>query len=298
MAVDTFRRYIWLLETIDRLGYAEFETIQSEWNRSSLNPHGEDLPKRTFRNHITAIADQLYIYIEYKSGYGYYISNPEDMHESRIKQWMISTLSTYNFLSDCNDIRDKILFEDVPSSQKHLPQVLRCIRNCCALSFMYQSHFSDAAHINEVEPYCLKLFNRRWYMVGRNTDIDELRTYALERMSDLDETEHAFVIPEQFDGESYFSNQYGITADGKPETIVFKAIPLEAKYLRSLPLHHSQEELETNDKYSIFTVYLNPSWEFKHELLSRADQIEILAPESLRNWMRDTVMKIGDKYKQ
>ena len=57
MAVDTFRRYIWLLETIDRLGYAEFETIQSEWSRSSLNPHGEDLPKRTFRNHITAIAD-------------------------------------------------------------------------------------------------------------------------------------------------------------------------------------------------------------------------------------------------
>ena len=53
-------------------------------------------------------------------------------------------------------------------------------------------------------------------MVGRNTDIGELRTYALERMSDLDETEHTFVIPEQFDGESYFSNQYGITADGKP----------------------------------------------------------------------------------
>ena len=194
MAVDTFRRYIWLLDTLERLGYAEFKTIQREWLHTNVNPYNQDLPLRTFRNHITAISEQLQIDILYCSGRGYYINNPEDLSESRIKQWLVSSLSMYNTLADCQDMKDKILFESVPSSQKYLSPIIQAIRDGKSISFMYQSHFSAEAHIAEAEPYCLKLFKQRWYMLGRSLDHDELRTYALERMSDVDETDHSYTL--------------------------------------------------------------------------------------------------------
>lgn len=297
MAVNTFRRYVWLLDTLERLQYAEFETIQEEWIRSSLNVYKEELPKRTFRNHITAISDQLCIDIEYRPGWGYYISNPEDMDESRVKQWMISSLSTYNTLMECRDLKGRILFENVPSSQKYLSKIVQAMRSDKTVSFIYKSHFSSVAHIVEVEPYCLKLFKQRWYLLALWRETGELRIYALERISDIDETEHTYSIPQNFDCEGYFNNYYGITASGKPERIKLKAIPLEAKYLRSLPLHHSQKEETETDEYSIFTLYVSPTWDFKQELLSKANQIEILEPQHLREWFSETLGKMTEIYK-
>lgn len=296
MAIDTIRRYIWLLNTLDRLEYAEFETIQEKWMRSGLNEFKEELPKRTFRNHITAISDQLGIDIVYRKGWGYHLFNPEDMNESKAKQWLISTLSTYNTLMDCQDIKGRILFENVPSSQKHFDIIVQAMRDGKTVSFMYQSHFSNEPHIVEVEPYCIKLFKQRWYLLANYLEAGELRIYALERMTYVDITCHDFTMPEDFDADDYFSNYYGIMADGKPENIKLKVIPLEAKYMRCLPIHHSQKEIKTTDEYSIFTLFLAPTWDFKQDLLSRADQVEVLEPESLREWMKEMIKNMNKNY--
>ena len=297
MAIDTLRRYIWLLDIIEKYGYIEFETIQEEWMRSTLNDYRENLPKRTFRNHITAIADQLGLYIQYQKGRGYYLSNVEDIKTSQMKQWMISSLSMYNILAECQDMKDKILFEEIPSSQKYISDIIQAIRDRRAITYQYQSHFSSEPHEVMVEPYCLKLFKQRWYLLARVPEYDELRIYALERMSNLVQTSCKYKIPKDFNAEDYFYQYYGINTSGNPQIVRIKAIPLEAKYLRSLPLHPSQIEIRTTPEYSIFSMYLSPTWDFKQELLSRADQIEVLEPDSLREWMSDMIQKMSEKYK-
>lgn len=297
MAIDTLRRYIWLLDIIEKYGYIEFETIQDEWMRSTLNDYRENLPKRTFRNHITAIADQLGLYIQYKKGRGYYLSNVEDIRTSQMKQWMISSLSMYNILTECQDMKDKILFEEIPSSQKYISDIIQAIRNKRAITYQYQSHFSSEPHEVMVEPYCLKLFKQRWYLLARVPEYDELRIYALERMSNLVQTSCKYKIPKDFNAEDYFYQYYGVNTNGNPQIVRIKAIPLEAKYLRSLPLHPSQKEIGTTPEYSIFSMYLSPTWDFKQELLSRADQIEVLEPDSLREWMSNMIQNMSEKYK-
>lgn len=297
MAVDTLKRYIWLIDTINRRDYIKFKDIQEEWLRSRLNHYNEELPLRTFRNHINAISDQFAIDIEYKNGWGYHIANPEDLNESKITQWLVSTLSTYNTLAECHGMKDRILFENVPSSQKYLSLVIQAMKESVSVSFMYQSFFSNEGHIVEAEPYCFKLFKQRWYMLAMSREAGDLRIYALDRMEAVDLTNHKYSIPDNFDGASYFHNYYGIKASEKPEKIKLKVIPLEAKYMRSLPIHHSQKEIETTEDYSIFEMYLSPEWDFKQELLSRADQIEVLAPQSLRDWMKDMTEKMYKKYK-
>ena len=296
MAINTVRRYIWLLETLERLEFATFGEIQEAWKHSPINTGNEDLPKRTFRNHITAIGEQMKMYIDYKPGHGYYIANPEDLRESHIKQWIISSLSVYNLLSEFKDLKDHILFEDIPSCEAFLTPIAHAIRRGYVLTFVYQSNQNPAPHRVEVEPYCLKLFKRRWYLVGRNVAKDEIRIYALERMKEVAETQRTYTIPPSFSADDYFAPYYGITVDGAPELIRLKVIPREARYLRSLPLHASQEEVETCEEYSIFTLYLSPTWDFKQELLSRADQLEVLAPASLREWMKEMIRKMMGRY--
>lgn len=297
MAIDTLRRYIWLLDIIEKYGYIEFETIQEEWMRSTLNDYRENLPKRTFRNHITAIADQLGLYIQYQKGRGYYLSNVEDIKTSQMKQWMISSLSMYNILAECQDMKDKILFEEIPSSQKYMSAIIQALRDRRVVTYQYQSHFSSESHEVMVEPYCLKLYKQRWYLLARVPEYDELRIYALERMSNLVQNSRKYKIPKEFNAEDYFYQYYGVNTSGNPQIVRIKAIPLEAKYLRSLPLHLSQKEIRTTPEYSIFSMYLSPTWDFKQELLSRADQIEVLEPDSLREWMSDMIQKMSEQYK-
>ena len=294
MAANTFRRYIWLLDLLDRRGYATYEEICDAWLRSSVNEDGEELPKRTFRNHITAILDQFGIEIAFRKGCGYYI-NPEDQNESKTAKWMLSSLSMYNTLSECQGMKERILFDDVPA-RDGLQDLVQAMKNGNAVNFMYKSHFEEEPHDVEMEPYCLKFFKLRWYVIGRRTEDGELRTYALERMTGIEQTDRPFTIPDDFDGEAYFSNYFGVTASGKPERIVLKAIDLEAKYIRSLPLHHSQREIETEKDYAVFELFLAPTWDFRQELLSRADQIEVLEPSELRDWMKEMTGKMRSKY--
>lgn len=294
MAANTFRRYIWLLDLLDRRGYATYEEICDAWLRSSVNEDGEELPKRTFRNHITAILDQFGIEIAFRKGCGYYI-NPDDLNESKTAKWMLSSLSMYNILSECQGMKERVLFDDVPS-RDGLQDLVQAMKNGNPISFMYRSHFEEESHDVEMEPYCLKFFKLRWYVLGRRTKDGELRTYALERMTEVEQAEGSFTVPDDFDGEAYFSSYFGITASGKPERICLKATPLEAKYLRSLPLHHSQKEIETTDETAVFEMFLSPTWDFRQELLSRADQIEVLEPVELREWMKAMTGKMLSTY--
>lgn len=296
MAANTFRRYIWLLDLLDRRGYATYEEICNAWLRSSVNEDGEELPKRTFRNHITAILDQFGIEIAFRKGRGYYINNPEDLKESKTEEWMLSSLSMYNTLSECQGMKERILFDDVPA-REGLQDLVQAMKNSTTILFNYKSHFKDKGHDVEIAPYCLKFFKLRWYVLGCRAEDGELRTYALERMTDIEQTDRPFTIPDDFDGEAYFSNYFGVTASGKPERIVLKAINLEARYMRSLPLHHSQLEIETGEDYAVFELVLAPTWDFMQELLSRAEQIEVLEPASLRQLMKEKTRSMFSMYK-
>ena len=296
MAVDTLRRYVWLIELLERRHYADFDEIRAKWMTSSLNTLKERLPKRTFRNHINAIADQFGIDIKFEQGRGYYIDNPEDLSESRVKQNIVSSLITYNTLSSYSDVKDRILLEDTPKNQELISEIAACMHEGCSYSFNYRRQYTEEELDVEVIPYSLKLFKNRWYLLGKDLADEELKIYALDRMS---ETGPLFVgnpMPKDFDAAGYFSNYYGAIVEGEPEIIKLKVSPLEAKYLRNLPLHHSQEEIETTDDYSIFRLFLSPTLDFKREILSRTDQVEVLEPESLREWMREMLGKLAGRY--
>ena len=159
--------------------------------------------------------------------------------------------------------------------------------------------FDDEANTFTIEPYCLKAFKQRWYLVARSPYYDKTMIYALDRVRELDATDLHFDYPKDFDAKAYFEDCFGIIADYNydVETVKFKVVAGQANYLRSLALHETQREIERTDEYSIFTVRLRPTFDFRQEILTMGSDIEVLTPK----WFRDEVAEIAEhmwnKYK-
>ena len=164
----------------------------------------------------------------------------------------------------------------------------------------YKSFWRDEANTFEIEPYCLKAFKQRWYLVGRSPYYDKIMIYALDRVHQLELTERSFEYPEDFKAEDYFDDCFGIIADQNydVETVKLKVSAGQANYLRSLTLHQTQKEIERTDEYSIFTVKLRPTFDFQQEILSMGSDIEVLSPKWFREDTAERVKAMWNKYKE
>ena len=297
MAKNSFSRYIWLIDLLNRRGYAKMEQINEAWRNSALNETHEDMPERTFFNHRDAISQIFGIEIKNDRELGYHIPLAQ-MGENNLRAWMLQTLSVNNLLNECADLRDRILFETVPSAKSFLEDIINIMRDGNAMNLTYQSFRNPVPYTFVAHPYCLKMFKQRWYLLAKTPKYGWPTIYALDRIVDVEELDIKAEIPQGFNAKEYFSQFYGvITGDGNvPQIIKLKVAADQAYYLRSLPLHHSQEEIENSDKYSIFRYYVVPTPDFVQEILSHGESVQVLEPLELRDWIKQIIQNMGLMY--
>jgi predicted DNA-binding transcriptional regulator YafY len=181
-----------------------------------------------------------------------------------------------------------------------LELVIKAMKEGRKLSFSYQKYGKQQPDPNrEVSPYCVKLFTQRWYVLGP-IDNGEMRLFSLDRMGEVTIRKEKFKMDKNFDAITYFSESYGVMVDNrvKMERIVLRAYGLEPYYLRDLPLHHSQREIQTTDEYCDFELKLKPTPDFKGKLLQRGEWIEVLEPQSLVDDIIDLHQRSINRYKK
>ena len=117
-----------------------------------------------------------------------------------------------------------------------------------------------------------------------------MRIYALDRMTTVKLTEKVFEMSEGFSPQDYLSEYFGVLTDSTPMAhVVIRAHKWMPNYLRTLPLHHSQRELESTADYTDFSYDIRPTSDFLGELLRHGDGVEVLAPPDLRQKMRQII---------
>ena len=301
MAKNLLNKYVWLVETIYKAKKISFEEINEKWLDNDMS-EDKPLPIRTFHKWRQAIEEMFGLIIENENSgqYRYYIQNADELKSGSMRSWLFNTLTVSNLMMDSVSIKDKVLFEEIPDGEQYLPVILESLKKNLVLEMTYQSYNYDESYTFEIEPYCLKAFKQRWYLIGRSPYYDKIMIYALDRVKWLGLTEKSFKYPKNFYPEEFFDDCFGIIADQKVkvETVKLKVSAGQANYLRSLTLHQTQKEIERTDEYSIFTVRLRPTFDFRQEVLSQGSDIEVMEPK----WFRDEVAEISkhmwNKYKE
>lgn len=298
MAKDLLSKYIWLIDTIKRHGRITRGEINRCWESSALS-NGEPIARRTFYNYRQAIEDLFDINIECDpSTFEYYISE-EDKHRESVTNWLLNSTATNSLITSARDVSDRVFLEDVPSARNHLAVLIEALRSSARIKFDYNPYNRSLPSKDVViEPYFTKIFKQRWYVVGRSTKDDKIKTYALDRMSDVNQLPDRFSMPEDFDPELYFKDAFGIIVDqSEPKKITIRTDSTQAKYFRALPLHHSQTEM-VHDQYSVFEYKMRITHDLISELLSYGPRITVLSPPELRTIIITETKRALDNYAQ
>ena len=293
------KRYLWLIDTLKRGGEMTYNEIADRWDKSSVNDNGTILSKRTFYNHCQAVSRHFGIDIECRRGRGlnlYSITNPEAIEENSVIKWTLDSFSLGELLIANSSISDKILLEEIPSGREWLEPILKALQGNLQIEIEYENFFG-VKFIGKVSPLCVKLFKRRWYVlceVGK----DRKRIFSLDRVKSLVATDSSFIYPKNFVPADYFRDVFGIVAGtgGKVENIRIRTYAELPGYLRSLPMHHSQHEIESNAEFTDFSLRLRPSFDFIQELLLHREQLEVLSPQTLRDEIAEIISKMKNHY--
>lgn len=293
MAKNFFKRYIWLVDLINRRKYVSFKEISEAWMRSPLNETGDPLSERTFFNHKDAIAGMFGIEILNDRSLGFYIGR-SDVGSDETSDWMLHTLCLNNVLHENADMKDRIFMEKVPSSERFLTDIISAMRDFRVIRLCYQSFRHPEPFCFNVRPYCVKYFKQRWYLLG-DSDLG-LRIYSLDRFVDMEELEEHFEIPKGFDAEEYFGNYFGVIIGEEPEDVKIRVVPDQVKYFRTLPLHGSQRETAQEDGSSVFSYHIAPTLDFVQEILSHGADVEVLEPAELRESIADIIAGMASRY--
>ena len=292
-----FNCYVWLLNTIARSPISR-AAIDEKWANATANAYKHDhLPESNFHRWKSTVEILFDVKIKCNSYNEYYIEEAADLRSADLRSRMLNSMSVNNLLKDSKELSDRILFEPVQSGEKFLAPVIEAMRDKCVLQMTYQGFNKPSPTTFPVEPYCLKMFKQRWYLLAYSPDIDQTRVYSLDRIHALNPTNQKYRLPDNFNAEAYFRNVYGVNGiDQEPEEVKISISASQAPYLRSLPLHLSQEETECNGAYSVFRWFVVPSYDFCQELYKYGSDLEILAPEWLRKEFRDNAFETIEKY--
>lgn len=295
-----FKEYIWLVNTIRKAGNEgiSFAEINEKWLETDMS-EGVELARSTFNRHKDAIEDIFGIIIDCNrlNGYRYFISNEEVLGEDSIQNWMLNTLTVNNIIGEALTLQDRILLQPALVEGDYLKMVIEAMKKSVKLAVDYRKYGDEEPRHLTFEPYCIKLFKQRWYILGHfhrkaTADREELSYFGMfsfDRIINMSLTDIKFKMPRNFNAQTYFDETYGALVNDATEVerIVIRAYGDEQFYLRDLPIHKSQREVEQGDGYTDFEYIMRPTIDLSGHLLSYGNRIKVLEPQWLAEEIHD-----------
>ena len=300
MVSKTYYKYIWLLDLLLTSDPLTFEDICRRWED---NPAFDGtLPIRSFHEYRKGIKEMFGVDIECdRSKNVYYVKNPEVLDESKLGKWLLQKYSIPQDFATFNSMKDRILLEEIPLGTSFLNPIIEAMQTNVELQVDYQRYEGDKEeHMQmfHIQPYALKVFNRRWYLLGYIKEKGALRTIALDRILGMKVLTNSFELPKDFDARKYFANVVGIYVNNDlPVTKVkIRAYGIQADYLRSTPLHKSQSEGRSKrGEFAEFTYRLCVTPDLISQFLAMGDKVEVLEPQELRETIKSR-LQLALKY--
>ena len=297
-------RYLLILKKLKSKPYSSFQDLQDyiENQLAYLQLHDDTLSmgfsKRTLQRDIREIRSTFQVDIEYSvREKGYFISQNEV--ETLNFQRRMEAFDLFNALNLAEDLSPFVHLEKRrPQGTENIYGLLHAIKNRFQIRFSYHKFWEGKGSQRSAEPYGLKEFKNRWYVVAKDHKDGIVKTFALDRLTDLDLTNQKFELSANYQIEDIFRDCFGIISptDEKPQDIVLSFEPLQGKYIKTLKLHHSQEILVDNEEELQVQLRLCITHDFVMELLSYGESLTVLKPKLLVDKIKEEHRKAFAQY--
>lgn len=273
--------------------------------------------EKTFNRDRNLIAEILGLESKYQKTLGTFALNNEELNpESTSTLDDILVIEAYRKSKKNSKI---ILFEKrEPKGLHHFPDFIDAIKSHRVVSFTYQKYIENQPEKRVVVPYALKESQNRWYLLATDfspknkKSLEEflysdeksefekpkIKSFGLDRIANV-EVHHTRQLRFLNILEESFKNSFGVssTLDEIPQEIILSFTPHQGKYVKSLPLHHSQEILIDDDRELRIKLKLFPTFDFTQEILSHGQNVTVISPQSFRDEIAKTISEMYKKYK-
>lgn len=283
------RRYTLIIEKIRRNHYPSFETI-----KNFLFDHGFEVSARTIQRDIEQIRFEFGIEIKYeRTKNGYFIDTEASISIDSFLRFLeiVNTAELFTeSLKESKDTLNYISFESHGDLKgiETLKPLLFAIKNYRQISFSHENFSTGKQRKYSVKPYLLKEYQNRWYLIGIIGGSNEFRTFGIDRILNLEVKEDTFHPNSDLNPHALFENTVGLTySSNELEEVLLSFTPLQGKYLKTLPLHKSQEIIEDNKTELQIKLTIVPNYEFKQKIMMLGDAVKVVKPE----WLVDDIKK-------
>ena len=253
-------------------------------NQMSYRGYEAGISLRTIQRDINDILDIFGVEIRHKKGYGYHIAETDDNPLFRYEELLMNFDLLTALDNECHSRGYIIPEHHRPLGSDNLPQIIGAIKDHKEIYFDYTLvRHNDAVISPIVKPYFIKESLGLWYLVGVDAE-NKLKTYGVDRISRLEVLDKEFKRDPGIDPDKLFKDCFGIWDDAETpvEEIELSYSPLDGKFLKNNPLHHSQTILEDSTEEFRISLNLKITNDFVMALLSRSKSLTVIKPHSLR----------------
>lgn len=299
--MSKLKKCLYIIHLLERKGALSLKEINESFQYSSL--YDDDIQPRTFARYKDFIADNFPCYVEYNQSIGKYeLVKDKNLYgeEDSLYDYLLSAYHIEGMTELALKHRDRIMLMDAPNGVENVQTVLEAIDQQRGLECDYWSYNKQSKKHLTIIPYFLRTWEQRWYLVAEPLNPHHGQSvFALERMSSMWLTEEKMLPSKKISVKDYFKDCFGInhSDDPKPERIRIKVLGAQVNYVRALPIHESQREVEKGEDWSIFEYNLEPCYNFYQQLLWHREKLEVLEPESVRNEIKALLKKMLEAYK-
>ncbi len=292
-----FKRYLYIIDRL-RSRPCSFIELQEYVIRKLGN---EDISTdfeysvRTFERDKKDISTLFGISIQYNRKDKTYTIDEEEIEDQSVTR-MMDAFSIHHALQEGNKLSPSVFLEKRKSlGTEHIHGIIHAIQNLHIIKFTHKKHWEDFATQREVKPIAVKESQQRWYLVAWDKKDERIKTFGLDRISNLIITDTKFK-PILYNVEKEYQHAFGVETYAPVQKIVLEFSWQQGNYIKSFPLHESQHILEENGETVLLAIHIHTTNDIVMELLKYGSNVKVIEPISLRNEMKDRISEMIKKY--
>ena len=300
----TIKRYYLELEFINKRPYPTLKEIKNYLEKNDF-----DISSRTVQRDIEAIRWEFGIKIIYDTERrGYCIDKENILDVERFLRFLEPAYTAELFKDSLKDVKDTIRYISFEATGalkgvKYLKPLLRAIKEHRKVKLLHKKFQTEKYRKVVLKPYLLREYRNRWYVVGKIGDVHKYWHYGLDRIQDLEVLTGTFEPDPDFRPAEIYDHIIGVSyhSGRKPEKVVLEFTENQGEYVKTLPLHPSQEILKdyknsnpsfeavetvTGEKEGLYiALYVIPNYELEEQILQHGEKVKVLEPQ----WLADRI---------